>query len=215
MGCPPLWNRPPGSISLRPFGRVSTFTGIPASAADPASLHLTPGDAARGTAARQESGRSMRYALTGRVVTVDEAWTVLEHGAVYIADDRIVRVLDAAEPAPDGFADAAADRDPGHDLPGPDRAPQPPELQRAAALAAGAGVPEPRGVAGRAGLPQVGERPDDGPRQDRRPVRGGRPLRRVQVPRRWRHDLAGHRALQQQRHRGVLPRQHPQRRVDR
>ena len=48
----------------------------------------------------------MRYALTGRVVTIDQDWTVLEHGAVYIADDRIVHVLPAAEPAPDDFADA-------------------------------------------------------------------------------------------------------------
>src|SRR3954449_13173623 len=47
----------------------------------------------------------MRYALTGRVVTVDEDWTVLEHGAVYIADDRIVRVLDAAEPIPADLVD--------------------------------------------------------------------------------------------------------------
>ena len=47
----------------------------------------------------------MRYALTGRVVTVDEGWTVLEHGAVYIADDRIVRVLDASAPVPDELAD--------------------------------------------------------------------------------------------------------------
>jgi hypothetical protein len=48
----------------------------------------------------------MRYALTGRVVTIDKDWTVLEHGAVYIAGDRIARVLPAAEPAPDDFADA-------------------------------------------------------------------------------------------------------------
>ena len=78
----------------------------------------------------------MRYVLTGRVVTVDEDWTVLEHGAVYIADDRIAHVLDAAKPAPGDFAEAPAHRDARHDLPGPDRAPQPPELQRAAALAA-------------------------------------------------------------------------------
>ena len=47
-----------------------------------------------------------RYVLTGRVVTVDDAWTVHAHGALYIADDRIVRVQDADADPPDGFDDA-------------------------------------------------------------------------------------------------------------
>ena len=47
-----------------------------------------------------------RYVLTGRVVTVDDDWTVLQRGAVYVADDRLVRVQDASVAAPDGFADA-------------------------------------------------------------------------------------------------------------
>lgn len=47
-----------------------------------------------------------RYVLTGRVVTVDDDWTVHDHGAVYVADDRIVRVQDAAAGPPDGFAGA-------------------------------------------------------------------------------------------------------------
>ena len=47
-----------------------------------------------------------RYVLTGRVVTVDDDWTVFDRGAVYVADDRLVRVQDASVAAPDGFAGA-------------------------------------------------------------------------------------------------------------
>ena len=44
-----------------------------------------------------------RYVLTGRIVTVDPAWTVHASGALYIADDRIVRVQDAAAAPPPDF----------------------------------------------------------------------------------------------------------------
>ena len=80
------------------------------------------------------------------------------------------------------------------------------------ALAAGQGLQEPRPVGRHRAVPEVRQRPDDGPRQDPRAPAGGRPLRRVQVPRGGRHDLAGDRALQQQRDPEVLPRQHPKRR---
>ena len=44
-----------------------------------------------------------RYVLTGRVVTVDDAWTVRDKGAIYVADDRIVSVADADDTPPAGF----------------------------------------------------------------------------------------------------------------
>jgi 5-methylthioadenosine/S-adenosylhomocysteine deaminase len=44
-----------------------------------------------------------RYVLTGRIVTVDLAWTVHDSGALYIADDRIVRIQDDAAAPPPGF----------------------------------------------------------------------------------------------------------------
>ena len=47
-----------------------------------------------------------RYVLTGRIVTVDPAWTVHASGALYIADDRIVRVQDAAAAPPADFGGA-------------------------------------------------------------------------------------------------------------
>ena len=47
-----------------------------------------------------------RYVLTGRIVTVDDHWTVHQHGAVYVADDRIVHVADAEADPPDGFDEA-------------------------------------------------------------------------------------------------------------
>ena len=47
-----------------------------------------------------------RYALTGRVVTVDDDWTVFDRGAVYVSDDKLVRVQDASVDPPDGFAAA-------------------------------------------------------------------------------------------------------------
>ena len=45
-----------------------------------------------------------RYALDGRVVTMDASGTVLRRGVVYIDGGRIVAVTDADAPRPDGFA---------------------------------------------------------------------------------------------------------------
>ncbi len=47
-----------------------------------------------------------RSVLTGRIVTMDDAWTVHDKGAMYVADDRIVSVGDADDAPPPGF-DAA------------------------------------------------------------------------------------------------------------
>src|SRR5215467_12703589 len=45
----------------------------------------------------------MKFILTGRVVTMDAARTVLPSGAVYIDGNTINSVSDAAKPAPAGF----------------------------------------------------------------------------------------------------------------
>ena len=58
-----------------------------------------------------------RYVLTGRIVTVDPAWTVHASGALYIADDRIVRVQDEAAAPPPDFGGAPRIATRGHDLP--------------------------------------------------------------------------------------------------
>jgi cytosine/adenosine deaminase-related metal-dependent hydrolase len=46
-------------------------------------------------------------ALSGRVVTMDDARTVVEHGVVYATNGSIVDVRAAGDPAPDGFAEVA------------------------------------------------------------------------------------------------------------
>src|SRR5678816_2759503 len=50
--------------------------------------------------------RSPRYALTGRVVTMDAANTVLDRGTVYIDAGRIVAVSPATQPPPPSHSDA-------------------------------------------------------------------------------------------------------------
>ena len=45
-----------------------------------------------------------RQALAGRVVTMDDAFTVTADGVVYIDQGRIVAVQERAQPAPEGFA---------------------------------------------------------------------------------------------------------------
>jgi 5-methylthioadenosine/S-adenosylhomocysteine deaminase len=45
----------------------------------------------------------MRYILTGRVVTMDAARTILPNGAVYVDGNTISSVCDSAAPAPAGF----------------------------------------------------------------------------------------------------------------
>ena len=46
---------------------------------------------------------SPRLALAGRVVTMDDAFTVRDHATVYMEAGRIVAIRDAAEAAPPGF----------------------------------------------------------------------------------------------------------------
>jgi hypothetical protein len=47
-----------------------------------------------------------RYALEGKVVTMDAGFTVLDSGVVYVDANRIAAVQPAAAPAPAGFEDA-------------------------------------------------------------------------------------------------------------
>ena len=139
-----------------------------------------------------------KLALAGRVVTMDDAFTVKNDAVVYIDRGAIVAVQDRAQPPPAGFEGVVPVDTGGTHLPGLDRAAQPPQLQRAAAVGAGAeAVPAPRPVAGPPGLPQADQRPDDGRgRVPRRPGQGcaARPagaLRRVQVPAGRRHHQPG------------------------
>src|SRR5262245_27270804 len=60
-----------------------------------------PADPAAPAGAADPTGR---YALAGRVVTMDAAGTVLDPGVVFIAGNRIAAVAPAAAPPPD-FAD--------------------------------------------------------------------------------------------------------------
>jgi cytosine/adenosine deaminase-related metal-dependent hydrolase len=46
------------------------------------------------------------FVLIGRVVTMDDADTVVDRGAVYVQGDSIAHVLDATDPAPAGFETA-------------------------------------------------------------------------------------------------------------
>ena len=51
-------------------------------------------------------GAGHRYAVEGRVVTMNANFDVLDHGAIYIEGDTITDVRDAGAPPPEGFADA-------------------------------------------------------------------------------------------------------------
>ena len=153
-----------------------------------------------------------RYVLTGRIVTVDDAWTVHAEGAVYVADDRIVRVADADGDPPAGFDDAPRIATKGTIYPGLielhnhlsyNALPLWPPLKVYQNRGEWAGIePYRKSVSGpmtvlgkTLGLPQAVVR-----YVECKCLVGGR------------HDLAGDRALQQQRDPEVLPRQHPQRR---
>ena len=108
-----------------------------------------------------------------------------------------------------------------HDLPRPDRAAQPPELQRAAAVERAEALRPPRPVAESSGLPQAHQRPDDGDRRAEERRRhlaapaSADPLRRVQVPAGRSDDEPGREAREQRRDPALLPRARPQRRADR
>ena len=55
---------------------------------------------------RDAPGPVRKYALAGRVATMDARNTVLERGVVYVEAPRVVAVLEAAAPRPPGFAGA-------------------------------------------------------------------------------------------------------------
>jgi hypothetical protein len=59
-----------------------------------------------------------RYALEGKVVTMDDAYTVLDRGVVYVEAGKIVAVEPSGAPAPPGFASAPLIRTGGTIYPG-------------------------------------------------------------------------------------------------
>ena len=44
-----------------------------------------------------------KYVLKGRVVTMDAQFSVIKRGALYVADNRIVKAQDESAPPPPGF----------------------------------------------------------------------------------------------------------------
>ncbi len=75
-----------------------------------------------------------KLALGGRVVTMDDAFTVKSDAVVYIDRGSIVAVQDRAMPAPAGFDDGCSTGHRGHAVSWLDRTAQSPQLQRAAAM---------------------------------------------------------------------------------
>jgi 5-methylthioadenosine/S-adenosylhomocysteine deaminase len=55
-----------------------------------------------------QSEAAPRYALEGRVVTMDASYTVLERGTVYVEGDTIAAVSPTGAPPPPGFEDVAS-----------------------------------------------------------------------------------------------------------
>src|SRR5215472_10270077 len=51
-------------------------------------------------------GEQMKYVLQGRIATMDDAFTVLQAGAVYVDGRNIIAVQDVGAPPPSGFAAA-------------------------------------------------------------------------------------------------------------
>ncbi len=157
---------------------------------------------------------SPKWALAGRIVTMDAESTVVMDGAIWIADADIAAITKQGDPTPDGFdgVDAARHRRDG--VPRADRAPQPHRLQRAAAVARPEAVHEPRHLGQLARIPPARDRADEDDRRGDRAASGARPLRRVQGARRRRDHDAGNRAVQRTRRPALLPRDRPQRRTD-
>ena len=155
--------------------------------------------------------------LTGRVVTMDDDFTVHARGAIYVDAGKITAVQDAAAPAPDGFQDVAPVRLGRHRLPGTDRAAQPSRLRRAAAVAGAQEVHQPRPVGQRIepAVPAADQRADEAHRPRPRAHARGGPLRRMQGTRGRHHHQPGPGDLLQQGRAAPVPRQHPQRRGDR
>src|SRR5215472_1828114 len=51
-------------------------------------------------------GEQMKYVLQGRIATMDDAFTVLQAGAIYVDGRNIIAVQDVGAPPPSGFAAA-------------------------------------------------------------------------------------------------------------
>ena len=98
-----------------------------------------------GLRAHRKADRDMaeRTIFEGRVVTMNGRSDVHDPGRVYVEGTTIVAVRPAAKPAPGGLGRRPARPHRRHDLPGPHRAAQPPELQRPAAVADAAALHEP------------------------------------------------------------------------
>ena len=124
------------------------------------------------------------FALGGRVVTMDAHDSVVEDGVVYVREGAIAAVQKANVDPPPEFEGVKVLETQGHDLPGPDRPPRPPELQRAPALGRAEAVHEPRPVGPGRHVPEARHRPDEGARAHAGVRAGDRSLRRGQVPRR-------------------------------
>ncbi len=159
-------------------------------------------------------------ALAGRVVTMDDSFSVRTDAIVYVEKGTIVAVQDRATACSARFRRRPRRGDRRNNLSRADRTAQSSELQRASALVSGAeALRAPRPVAQPQGLPPADQRPDDGPRAvpgHRRsfPVPGtAGALCRMQVPAWRRHHQPGCDALQQCRHSALLPRHRSQRRA--
>lgn len=68
--------------------------------------------------APRDSTTRLRYALEGRVVTMDPSDRVLERGTIYVDGDRIVAVTPTDSPAPPGYEDVPLVRTGGTIYPG-------------------------------------------------------------------------------------------------
>ncbi len=103
-----------------------------------------------------------KLALAGRVVTMDDAFTVRTDAVVYIDQRRHRRGAGTQPAGACRFRRCGACGYRRHDLSRIDRTAQSPQLQRAAALEPGAqAVPAPRTVARPPRLPQADQRTDD------------------------------------------------------
>ena len=105
-----------------------------------------------------------RYALEGRVSRWTRRHRPDDGAGCTSTEAASPTVRPPARARPDGFDDAPVVRHGRHDLPRPDRAAQPPELQRHPAVAGAGHVHEPRPVGGPRRLPRRRHRADVDPR---------------------------------------------------
>ena len=121
-----------------------------------------------------------KQALAGRVVTMDDAFTVRPDGIVYIDQGCIVAVQDRAQPAPAGFAGVPVVETGGTLFPGLIELHNHLSYNALPLVVAGAeALPAPRPVVHPQGLPSHDQRAHDG---DRRTSGRGRPGRRFFRP---------------------------------